>query len=227
MQSAIRNISKPKGIKFLARSYLASGVLILLVNLILPIASTVPALDGLLSVIPGLSVVYEKALGIDTSDYINETEEDESAFLWAQFFVYILIGIGFTYVILGIALSSAKSWSIKLFTSMTIIFSILAVFIGDLSLYVVELGADIIDRTTEEIQSSTITDISSIDSPYIYTNSIVGSFLAIFNKFIIIGAVIYPVIVERYLHSSNVEAYFNSKAFGPTADAGYTARSPF
>ena len=87
-------------------------------------------------------------------------------------------------------------------------------------------GADIIDRTTE-IQSLTIAGISSMDNPYTDTNSIAGSFLAIFNKFIIIGAVIYPVIVERYLHSSNVEAYFNSKALGLTAETAYTSRSPF
>ena len=206
------NIRKPKGIKFLARSYLASGLLILLVNLILPFVSTVPAFDGLLSAIPGLNIVYEKALGFDTSS-TNDVGDENT--IWAQFFVFTLLGIGFTYIILGIALLSAKSWCIKLFSSMTIVFAILAVFVGDLSLYVVDLGASFmgINRNSVETQDS-------------YTN-FAGSFLAIFNKFIVVGAVIYPIIVERYLHSSNVEAYFNSKALAPTADAGYTHRSPF
>jgi hypothetical protein len=106
MQSALRNVSKPRGIKFLERPDVASGLLILLVNLIHSFASTVPSLDG-------LSIENEKALGIDTSDYMATIEGDQTALLWAQLFVYILIGIGFAYIILDIALSNAESlwWS--------------------------------------------------------------------------------------------------------------------
>ena len=111
---------------------------------------------------------------------------------------FILIGIGFTYIIFGIALSSAKSWSIKIFSSMTIIFAVLAVFASDLSLYVFEF---------------------------------LGPVYQIFDKFIMVGAVLFPVIVDRYFHSSNIEAYFNSKALAltvtPTTVADYTHRSPF
>jgi hypothetical protein len=107
---------------------------------------------------------------------------------------------------------------------MTIVFAVLAVFVGDLSLYVVDLGASFmdIDRNSVGTQDSE----NSVETQVSYT-SFAGSFLVLFNKFIVVGAVIYPVIVERYLHSSNVEAYFNSKALAPTADAGYTHRSPF
>ena len=61
---------------------------------------------------------------------------------------------------------------------------------------------------------------------YTDTGNIVSDFLALLNKVIIIGAVIYRVVVERYLHSSYVEAYFKSRFNKPRAEANYFAGSP-
>ena len=205
------NNPKPRGIKFLARSYLAAGLFILLINLI-PHVSIIPEL-GWVKEIPGANAVHEMGYKMpdlfgDTagspSDSNTDTDKDGDLAFLKPIFSWILIGMGFTYIILGIALSSAKSWSIKIFSSMTVIFAVLAVFVGDLSLYVFNIGASIVGM---------------------------GGLLTIFNNFIMVGAVLYPIIVDRYLHSSNVVAYFNSKALeptaAPTAVAGYTHRSPF
>jgi hypothetical protein len=148
---------------------------------------------------------YNKVTDGEDSDFANDQESSpmvkgDLSIILKPLFGFIVIGIGFTYIILGIALSNAKSWSIKIFSSITIIFAVLAVFVGDLSLYVFNLGASLAGM---------------------------GAFLTIFNNFIMVGAVLYPIIVDRYLHSSNVEAYFNSKALAPTAVVDYTHRSPF
>ena len=222
---------KPKGIKLLARSYIAAGLFILLVNLSPVLVSKIPAFDEVLLALkemPVVNVVPEvlHKMTASASAYNNTPTDGDPASASAYnntptdgenrvvatvlamdenisnflkpLSPFILIGIGFTYIIFGIALSSAKSWSIKIFSSMTIIFAVLAVFASDLSLYVFEF---------------------------------LGPVYQIFDKFIMVGAVLFPVIVDRYFHSSNIEAYFNSKALAltvtPTTVADYTHRSPF
>jgi hypothetical protein len=195
---------KPKGIRFLARSYVAAGLFILLVNLILPLVlsplvSLILGSDEVSTISPFMSKFSEmRDEMLSLPNGYQETDSHGS--LNPAFYQLILIGIGFTYIILGIALSRAKSWSVKIFSSLTIIFAVLAVFVGDLSLYVFEIGFNAMGMR---------------------------EFYTIFNNFIMVGAVLYPVIVDRYLHSSNIEAYFNSKAVTPTAVADYTHRSPF
>jgi hypothetical protein len=223
---------KPKGIKFLARSYLAAGLFILLVNLSPILISNIRGFDEVLQEMqemPVVSVVPEvlHKMTVSASDKNTQTDgnpasasdvykantgisawDKDISNLLKLLSPFILIGIGFTYIIFGIALSSAKSWSIKIFSSMTIIFAVLAVFASDLSLYVYE------------------TILGSYASMLI-----LGPIYLIFDKFILVGAVLFPVIVDRYLHSSNIEAYFNSKVVtpnvAPTSVAGYTHRSPF